>query len=63
MIIRRSQLTRYLRKLAAEHKADGDEGWKSLVCEMAATDIELYEGIIMNDPVEIQMEEGGRANG
>ncbi len=61
-MIRRSQLSRYLRVLAKEIRMRGDS-WQSDVCDMAAKEIELLEGIIVNDPVEIAMEEGDRANG
>ncbi len=61
-MIRRSQLSRYLRVLAKEIKLKGDS-WQSDVCEMAAKEIELLEGIIVGDPIEIEMEEGDRANG
>ncbi len=61
-MIRKSQLPKYLRIHAKELKLKGG-GWESQVCEMAASEIELLQGIIMNDPVEIQIEEGDRANG
>lgn len=61
-IIDRSQLPRYLRSLAREIKAEGDD-WRSVACEMAADEIELLERIIIHDPVELPIEEGDRANG
>ncbi len=33
------------------------------VCRMAASEIGLLERIIINDPVELPIEEGDRANG
>ncbi len=62
-MIEKSQLPRYLLKLAARLNADGDEDSGALVCQMAAGYIPLLEGIIIGDPVEIQIEEGDRANG
>ena len=61
-MIRRSQLPRYLRVLAAETKLKGNS-WQSDVCDMAAKEIELLESIIVNDPIELPIEEGDRANG
>lgn len=62
--IHRSQLPKYLRNVSAVLKeAAGEETCEALVCDMAAKEIELLEGIIINDPVELPIEEGDRANG
>lgn len=63
-IIHRSQLPKYLRHVSTVVKeAAGEETWEAAVCEMAAKEIELLEGIIINDPIELPIEEGDRANG
>ncbi len=62
--IHRSQLPKYLRHVATViTEAAGEETSESDVCRMAAKEIELLESIIINDPVELPIEEGDRANG
>lgn len=61
--INKSNLPRFLRRIAKQMiEADG-ECWEATVCQMSADEIELLTGIIVQDPVEIKIEEGDRANG
>ncbi len=58
----RSELMSDLQELA-KLLDDMEWAWSADVCRRARKEVELLRGIIMNDPVEIQMEEGDRANG
>ncbi len=42
---------------------DLEPTWGAEICRAAAREIDLLKRIIINDPVELPIEEGDRANG
>ena len=61
--IHKSNLPRLLRQIAEEMEWELGDCWEIDTCRMAADEIELLNQIIVHEPIELEIEEGDRANG
>lgn len=59
-----SNLPKYLLRAAeAIEDREGGPAWEADVCRMGAHEIELFQRIMLGEPIELNIEEGDRANG